>query len=255
MYWTRRVSRRNAGIAEPMNCSPSPRPMISGHSLRAPTSTPGLVGAHRDERVVAAQLGVGGADRVEQAALREVVGDQVRDHLGVGLGGERRAHVDQPALQRDVVLDDPVDDDVDAVGRVEVRVGVLLGDAPVRRPARVADAGAAAAVGVRDRARCRAVARGAGVDRAAQRAQVADRAHRVDPAAVEHRDPGAVVAAVFELLEPREQQRASLSGSDVADDAAHASRAPESMIRWYSSGGRAAPATRVLQLSGRRTSS
>ena len=28
-------------IAEPMNCSPSPRPMISGHSRRAPTSRPG----------------------------------------------------------------------------------------------------------------------------------------------------------------------------------------------------------------------
>ena len=41
MYWTRRVSRRNAGIAEAMNCSPSPRPTISGHSLRAPTSSPG----------------------------------------------------------------------------------------------------------------------------------------------------------------------------------------------------------------------
>ena len=41
MYWTWRVWRRKAGIAEAMNCSPSPRPTISGHSLRAPTSSPG----------------------------------------------------------------------------------------------------------------------------------------------------------------------------------------------------------------------
>ena len=39
--WTRRVSLRNAGMAEARNCSPSPRPTISGHSLRAPTSRSG----------------------------------------------------------------------------------------------------------------------------------------------------------------------------------------------------------------------
>ena len=123
-----------------MNCSPSPRPMISGHSLRAPTSKPGLVRAHRDERVVAAQLGVGAAHRLDEVAV-VVVRDQVRDHLGIGLGGELGALCDQPALERDVVLDDPVDDDVDPVGGVEVGVGVLLGDPAVGRPARVADAG------------------------------------------------------------------------------------------------------------------
>jgi hypothetical protein len=64
----------------------------------------------------------------------------VGDHLGVGLRCELGAGVEQTALQREVVLDDPVDDDVDAVARVEVRVGVGLGDAAVRRPARVPDA-------------------------------------------------------------------------------------------------------------------
>ena len=39
--WTRRVSARKAGIAEAMKLSPSPRPTTSGHSLRAPTITPG----------------------------------------------------------------------------------------------------------------------------------------------------------------------------------------------------------------------
>ena len=78
---------RKAGIAEAMKLSPSPRPTTSGHSLRAPTSTLGLVGGHRDERVVAAQLVVGQADGLDQVAV-EVRGDQVRHHLGVGLGGE-----------------------------------------------------------------------------------------------------------------------------------------------------------------------
>ena len=105
----------------------------------------GLVGAHRDERVVALELGVGGAHGLDEAAERHVVGDEVGDDLGVGLRGEVRAHVAEAALEREVVLDDPVDDDVDAVGRVEVRVGVGLGDAAVRRPARVADAAVAGA--------------------------------------------------------------------------------------------------------------
>ncbi len=50
----------------------------------------GLVEAHRDEREVAVQLGVGGAHGVGEVA-RVVVGDQVGDHLGVGLGGEGAA--------------------------------------------------------------------------------------------------------------------------------------------------------------------
>ena len=57
------------------------------------------------------------------------------------------------------------------------------------------------------RARAASLADRGRVDRRAQRAQVADRAHGVDPVPVEDRDPGAVIAAVFELLEPRQQQR------------------------------------------------
>ena len=41
MNWTRRVWARKARTAEATNCSPSPRPTINGHSLRAPTSTSG----------------------------------------------------------------------------------------------------------------------------------------------------------------------------------------------------------------------
>ncbi len=74
---------------------------------------------------------------VLRAAL-ERVGDQVRDDLGVGLRRELVAPCAERRLQREVVLDDPVVDDRDAA--VAVRVCVLVGRAPVRRPARVADA-------------------------------------------------------------------------------------------------------------------
>ena len=57
----------------------------------------GLVGAHRDERVVALELVVGGAHGLDEAAERHVVGDEVRDDLGVGLRREVRAHVAEAA--------------------------------------------------------------------------------------------------------------------------------------------------------------
>ena len=71
------------------------------------------------------------------------------DHLGVGLGAELVAAGLQALLQGEVVLDDPVDDDVHAVGAVGVRVRVLLADAPVGGPARVPDTGRRGALGDR----------------------------------------------------------------------------------------------------------
>ena len=88
---TRRVSRRKAGIAEATKCSPSPTPITSGQSLRAPTIVSGSSARHRDERVVAAQVEVREARRLGQvsgAERLEVLLDQVRDRLCVGLGGE-----------------------------------------------------------------------------------------------------------------------------------------------------------------------
>ena len=103
-------------------------------------------------------------------------------------------------LELHVVLDDPVDDDVDAVVGVEVRVRVLLGDAAVRGPAGVADAGGGRRRRDGDAA---AVALGGRVDRGAQRAQVADGADRVEPALRLDRDARGVIPAVLELLETR----------------------------------------------------
>ena len=187
---------RKAGIAEAMKFSPSPMPTTSGHSLRAPTSRSGSSARHRDEGVVAAQLGVGRAARPPAGRRRRWLDDQVRDHLGVGLGGELGALGDQPLAQLGPVLDDPVQHDVDPAGGVVVGVRVLLGHAPVRGPARVADAGGR-------RAGCPL--------RVAPRRP---RARRGCPTActesiapsVSEGQPGGVVAAVLEPLEPAEQE-------------------------------------------------
>ncbi len=60
------------------------------------------------------------------------------------------------------------------------------------------------------------------VELGAQRVEVADRAHRVDPLVGDQRDPRRVIAAVLELAEAGEQQLLGGTGADVANDAAHA---------------------------------
>jgi hypothetical protein len=100
-----------------------------------------------------------------------------------------------------------VDDD-DAASAVAVRVRVLLGGAAVRGPARVADA-----VGPVERLE---------PDGLFEVAQLALGAADVEASAlVNDRYPGRVVAAVFELPQPVEDDGHDLLVSDVADNAAH----------------------------------
>ena len=120
------------------------------------------------------------------------------------------------ASQLGVVLDDPVEDDVDAVGAVAVGVGVLLGDAAVGRPAGVGDAGRGRRGGHGDSAAVRAL-----LDGGAQVGEVADRADAVDPAVLDHRDAGRVIATVLELLEAGDQEVAAGASAHVSDDSAH----------------------------------
>jgi hypothetical protein len=181
--------------------------------LASPDQAPGLVGVHGDEGVVAAQLGIGGADRGGEVAL-VVGGDQVGDDLGVGLGGEALAVGLQPLAQAGVVLDDPVEDDVDLAGAVVVGMGVLLGDAAVGRPAGMGDAG----VGGRQGA---GAVGGALLDRGAEIGEVADGVHALDLAVLDQREAGRVIAAVFELFQPREQQLLAGPTTHVSDDSAH----------------------------------
>ena len=160
----------------------------------------GLLDAHRHEREVALELGVGGAHGGGQVVL-VVLGDQVGDDLGVGLGAEHAAGGGEALLQLDVVLHDAVDHHVDAVGGVAVGVGVLLADAAVGGPAGVADAGARGPLGDGHGGAAPVGLRGAVGELGAQRAEVADRAHGLDPLRRDHRDPRGVVAAVLQPAE------------------------------------------------------
>ena len=138
-------------------------------------------------------------------AVAELGGDEMREHLGVGLAREDVAALAQHLLQLEVVLDDAVVHHRHAV--IGVRVRVLVGGPAVRRPAGVADA---------QRAGGRL-----GADARLEVLQLPGRAHHVQRAAVHHRQPGRVVAAVLQLLQPRDQDGRRLLLTDVADDAAH----------------------------------
>ena len=162
---------------------------------------------------MAAQLVVGDANGFGEVVL-VVVRDQVRDHLGVGVGGELGACLEQALAELGVVLDDPVEDDVDPVLRVEVRVRVVLGDRAVGRPAGVCDSR-------RRLELLRSAAVRAARDRLVQLGEVPDSADRVDPAVHEQRQAGRVVAAVLEHLEPVQQQVTAGPVADVSDDSTH----------------------------------
>ena len=133
--------------------------------------------------------------------------DEVRDDLRVGLGDERVPFELQLLLQIEIVLDDAVVDDDDAPGAVAMRMGVLLGGPPVRRPARVADAVLAV-----ERTRH---------DRFLETRELAGAAAQLDRAVAHDRDAGRVVAAILETPQPVDQDRKDLLVADVADDAAH----------------------------------
>ena len=167
----------------------------------------GVVVMDDDEREMSLEVVEREPDGLDEIAL-VVALDQVGDGLRVGLGRERVAVGREALLELAVVLDDAVEDDRELVrGAAGERVCVLLGDAAVRGPARVAEA----------RRRGRAVRSGARL----QIVEGADRADVVETRVLEERDAGGVVAAVLQALEAVEQERLALTRSDVSDDPAH----------------------------------
>jgi hypothetical protein len=158
---------------------------------------------------VALELGPRRADGVDEAAVVEHP-HEVGDHLGVGLRRESLAVGDEAAPQLRVVLDDPVQDDGDlvVVTRGE-RVGVLLGDAPVGGPARVADAGRGPV--------------GMAVDLALEVLELAYGLDRGQPVAVDQADAGRVIAPVLEALQALQQPLLGVPPAHVSDYSAHSS--------------------------------
>ena len=182
----------------------------AGHELRSETDTE--VAAHLLERAVA-----DGADltvamqhvctRLEGAFTLVAVDSQDPDRVvaarrssplvvGIGegenfLGSDVAAFIEHTrealelGLERREVLDDPVVDDRDVAVAPEVRVGVVVGRAAVRRPAGVADAG--------DRRRQRLGVQGLG-----EPGELPGTLGRHQTGVGEQGHPGRVVAAVLQ---------------------------------------------------------
>ena len=173
---------------------------------------PRIVGRDEHQREQPAQHAKRAAHGAFQPVAAHLALDDVRDHLGVGLGDEPVALGGQLALQLEVVLDDAVVDDDDAPGAIAVGVRVLLGRPAVRGPAGVADAVVAVEGGVGKRQ--------------LEVRQLARRAAQRDGAVADDGDPGRVVAPVLETPEALDEDRDDRLAPDVTDDATHGGRSP-----------------------------
>ena len=166
-----------------------------------------MIAVDDDEGEVAFELGVGRAHRLGEIAL-VVALDEVGDHLGVGLGGERVPLGGEGVAQLPEVLDDAVQDDGDlGGGAAGQRMGVLVGDLAVRRPARVADPG-----------RREGPVRPGGL---LQLVEVADRPNVLEPVRLQEAEPSRVIAPVLESFQPLEQKILGSPRAYVSDDSAH----------------------------------
>ena len=201
------VKGASAIASEPRYIWPWPWPMASGGPCRAPIirlSSPAKMMASanapcsRRSAALAASTGV--------QALVQVVGDEMQHRLGVGLGLEHVALGGQRVAQLLEVLDDAVVHDGDAL--VHVRMGVALGRAAVRRPARVADAGAP-------------LQRLVGEPQL-QVLELALGAAAVEMAVLDGGDAGRIVAAILEPPQRVDEIARDRLRSENADDAAHA---------------------------------
>ena len=191
-----------------------------------------VVGRHRDEGVVAAQLVVGAADGLGEVAV-QVLGDQVGDHLGVGLGGELGAVGLEPLAQVGPVLDDPVQHDVHAVRRCRSAGG---------RSPRSRGRGWPSACGRCRSSRARARSPSATASRSFCRLPTAWTLR--DGVVGEQRYARGVIAAVLEAPQPLQQEVAAFPRSYVSNDPAH-DRISVSTTRRFSPALARSPRTRL----------
>ena len=131
-------------------------------------------------------------------------------------------------LSVQIVLDDAVVHHHDVAVAIAMRMRVLFGGPAVRRPARVADA-----VGAVDRVQPD------GVFQVAQLARGAP--HRQVMVAVQDRDAGRIVAAIFQAPQAVQNDRDRLPVPDVADNSTHNFR-----IAWERRQEGALPSARII---------
>ena len=181
-------------------------------SARAHNDT-GLIGVDRQQGERPVQPG----DR-RQHRGGEVVGalvcrrHEMSGNLRVRLGGEGHALGQQLGLERVEVLDDPVvDEGQSALGPAEMRVGVVVGRAAVSGPPGVSNSG-------------RRRRQGPTGDLVAEVDQLARALAEGDMISVDDRDPGRVVAAVFQpgqALHDDVERRPIGRRTDVPHDSTH----------------------------------
>jgi hypothetical protein len=163
------------------------------------------------ERESAAQLPERGLHRLgRRFALAHLLRDQMNHHFGVGLAAELRAVLAERLAQLAEILDDAVVDDGDAFGRVRMRVA--LGRLAVGGPAGVTDA-----------------------DRAGERLarepllevlQLAFGAPTRERAALQRRDAGGIIAAIFEALERVDELTRDRLAPENSNDSAQSALYP-----------------------------
>src|SRR2546423_459231 len=129
-------------------------------------------------------------------------------HLSICIGREIPIAVaDELIFERLIILDDAVVNQSQPARRVEVRMRVSVGWFAVRGPARVADT--------------------EGPSRRPFRHELAELRNpagafaRLDFIAVDYRNAGRVVAAIFQAPQPIEKDGRGLGTTDVTDNATH----------------------------------
>ena len=175
----------------------------------------GLVGVGEHQGEVAlqpAQHGQHGRREIAGVLAALVLpGDEVDRDLGVGVAGELDACGLQLGAQRREILDDPVVDDRDLSRRVAVRVGVAVGGTAVGRPAGVTEA--------------RPAAEGGRIRLAERRFQIGQStraaADRQAAGAIQQRDAGRIVSAVFHPTKGIDDDATGRALPDITDDSAH----------------------------------
>ena len=126
-------------------------------------------------------------------------------HFGIGFGLEFVALLDQLGAQLAEILDDAVMHECDARGRM--RMGIAFGRRAMRRPARVADAGAPRQRMLRERL--------------GKLAQFSRRAAALDMAVHQRCDACGIIAAIFQPPQRLQNDRGRVVLACNADNSAH----------------------------------
>ena len=142
--------------------------------------------------------------------LLVVFANEVGQHFGVGGRVKFMPGLEHDLLERLVILNDPVVDDGDAPGLVEVRMGIFIGRRPVGGPAGVAHAKVAGDF-----------LPGHHLAQAFVNLPLA--LDDLQVALAQHGHPRAVIAAVFQPPQCLQEDGAGLALANISDDAAHGS--------------------------------